>query len=126
MYDDLLGAKFKIHGRNRKEGFDCYGLAIEVLKRQGIEMKDVFYDNANFNDRTKIKNDMLEVIKAKRLEKACINCIVEIEVFGQPKHIGVYIGGGKMIHCTEKYGVVIEPLKRYANRIRGYYEIEKE
>ena len=45
MYEDLLGVRFKVHGRNKKEGFDCYGLAIEVLRRNGIILKDVFYDN---------------------------------------------------------------------------------
>ena len=43
MYEDLLGTKFKVHGRSKEEGFDCYGLAIEVLRRNGIELKDAFY-----------------------------------------------------------------------------------
>lgn len=120
-YSDLLGIKFKVHGRNKKEGFDCYGLAIEVLRRNGIELKDAFY--SDLRSRNEIHDKMHKVISYVRIDKPQKNCIIEIEVHGEPLHIGVYIGNGLMIHTTHKTNVVIEPLSRYKNKVLGYYNV---
>lgn len=120
-YTDLLGVKFKVHGRSKEEGFDCYGLAIEVLRRNGIEMKDEFYSDL------KTRNEVNEGIKREnsymRIEKPRKNCIIEIAVHGEPLHCAVYIGNGMMIHTTQSTRVVIEPLSRYKSRVLGYYDV---
>lgn len=41
--DDLLGVRFRDHGRSKSEGFDCYGLAIEVSRRLGHTLDDLWY-----------------------------------------------------------------------------------
>ena len=121
MYRDLLGVKFTVHGRSIQEGFDCYGLAIEVLRRNGIILKDAFYDTLDCRD--KVHEKLHESIPNERIEKPENCCIIEIEVHGEPWHIGVYIGNGMMIHTTRKTRVVIEPLVHYKNRILGYYKV---
>ena len=120
-YTDLLGVKFKVHGRNKDEGFDCYGLAIEVLKRNSIYLKDVFYDN--LKQRKEVHDNLHSIISSVRIENPKINCIIEIAVHGEPLHIGIYIGNGLMIHTTSKTNVVIEPIKRYKHLILGYYDV---
>lgn len=120
-YRDLLGIKFKVHGRSKEEGYDCYGLAIEVLRRNGITLKDVFYDS--LETRQELHEELHNDIPHKRIEKPEINCIIEIAVHGEPLHIGVYIGKGLMIHTTSSTRVVIEPLVHYKNRILGYYKV---
>ena len=40
-YNDLLGAKYKPHGRG-DGGFDCYGLVLECCRRAGTPIKDPF------------------------------------------------------------------------------------
>ena len=121
VYTDLLGIKFKVHGRNKEEGFDCYGLAIEVLKRNGIKLKDVFYND--LNTRNEVHDNLCSLISPVRIEKPKINCIIEIAVHGDPLHIGVYIGNGLMIHTTSIKNVVIEPISRYKRKILGYYNV---
>ena len=120
-YRDLLGVKFKVHGRSIEEGFDCYGLAIEVLRRNGITMPDVFYKD--LESREVIHDELHSIIPHKRIEKPENYCIIEIAVKEEPIHIAVYIGGGMMIHTTYKTGVIIEPLVRYNKRILGYYKV---
>ena len=110
MYKDLLGVKYTPHGRNKGEGFDCYGLAIEVFRRNGIVLEDFILNP---------KEGKWNTIKIDNLEKLCI---IEIEK-GNKYHIAVYIGDGLMIHATEKFGVCIEPVYRYSAWIRRYSKL---
>ena len=49
---DLIGIPYKDHGRDFS-GMDCYGIAIEVLKRFGKNLPDVFYDKTSIeNNKT--------------------------------------------------------------------------
>ena len=120
-YSDLIGTRFKIHGRSKEEGFDCYGLAIEVLRRNGIKMVDVFYDT--LDNRKEVHDIIHNIIPNQKIDKAEENCIIEIDVRGEPLHIGVYIRNGKFIHTTSRKNVVIEPLRLYKNKIVGYYKV---
>lgn len=120
-YNDLIGTKYKVHGRNKNEGFDCYGLAIEVLKRNGIKLTDVFYEKDS--DFERARNEILPKIQCEKVEKPRVNSLIEITCYGLPSHIGVYIGNGQMIHATEKSGVCIVPYHLYKNRVRGIYVI---
>lgn len=119
-YSDLIGCKFKVHGRD-KDGFDCFGLCIEVLKRNGIELKDVFYEDFLNNDCVKSKVFKNNVYK--KIDNLKENCIIDLEIQRNEPHIAVYIGDGKMIHCTKNLGVIIEPIYRYKNKIKGYYQV---
>ena len=123
MYEDLLGVKFKVHGRSKEEGFDCYGLAIEVLRRNGIILEDAFYKD--LENRESVHEELHTKIAHKRIEQPENCCIIELSVGGEPLHVGVYIGNGLMIHTTHKTRVVIEPLAHYRNRILGYYRVCK-
>jgi hypothetical protein len=58
-----------------------------------------------------------------KLERPEKNCIIEFNVFGQPSHIGVYLGDGEFIHASEQFGVAIEKLRRWKHRIKGYYRV---
>ena len=122
-YADLIGCKFKIHGRTKEEGLDCYGLAIEVLRRNGITLPDLWYDEETFSCRENLHFTLVEnyVEKVEKLEK---NCIIEIKIQGLPKHIGVYIGNGKMIHTLESVGVCIVPVSKYKHCIMGYLKVK--
>ena len=119
-YTDLLGIKFKAHGRNKQEGFDCYGLAIEVLKRNGIALQDIYYDSLKQNEEWwESLNSHFTKIKHPE-----INCLVEISSLSQNRgHLAVYIGEGLIIHTTVKTGVCIESITRYEHRIEGYYSV---
>lgn len=120
-YRDLIGIPFKTHGRNKEEGFDCYGLAIEILKRNGIILPDVFYDD--LKNRESTYNILYNSIESQLLDREQINCIIVIKENNNPVHVGVYIGEGQFIHTTPKTGVIIEPLNRYKPRIQGYYKV---
>lgn len=121
MYEDLIGIPFKEHGRDKK-GFDCYGIAIEIYKRNGKILHDVFYETITEESISKnafLSNEVTE----KHLNNISEDDIILINVNGNPNHIGVYIGEGLFIHSTKNFGVIIEPLKRYKKRIKGVYKV---
>lgn len=119
-YRHLLGVKYTSNGRSIEEGFDCYGLAIEVLRENNIDLVDVF------NPKVSTSDNMMYAVKSiphKTLSKPEENAIIELSVFGEPIHIAIYIGEGYIIHATTTKGVVIEPLHRFKTRIKGIYKV---
>jgi cell wall-associated NlpC family hydrolase len=122
MIRDLIGVKYKPHGRTVEEGLDCYGLAILVLGREGVKLPDVFYTDTEQDTNIETMKILEEGIPHVKLDKPEKNCIIKLTICGQPSHIGVYLGDGEFIHTT-KYGVVIEPLWRWKHRVKGYYRV---
>lgn len=122
-YRDLIGVPYKVHGRSIEEGFDCYGIAIEVLKRNGLLLEDVFYKDSLEFESTRDK--VIGSLSLEKIEKMEELSIIEISCFGVPSHIGVYLGQGQMIHSTKATGVCIVPIHIYKNRIRGIYKAHK-
>ena len=122
MYRDLLGVKFKPHGRTVKEGLDCIGVLLEVFKRDGIKLIDPWYDSLDvLSDEDfwrKFNNQF------KKIERPVEKCVVEIfSHYSKKGHVAVYIGNGMIIHTTVRTGVCIEPLSRYEHKIEGYYSV---
>ena len=108
-YTDLLGVRYTPHGRSVQQGFDCYGLAIEVLRRDGISFPDLY--------------NVGGTLDFARIDKPKNGCIVNLHFGGKYSHIGVYIGDGLMIHTVKSAGVVIEPLSHYEKKIEGFYDV---
>lgn len=123
-YADLIGVPFVNRGREVATGLDCYGLAMEVFKRQGIELPEFWI---SCEDASRI-NETVEAEKANgrwarigRPEAPCI-IVLRFNRF-EWNHVGVYIGAGKFIHTARKTGVRIERLDHpyWRQRIEGYY-----
>ncbi len=110
-YRDLIGTKYKSGGRSREEGFDCWGVAIEVLGRNGITLDDYRVTHC------------ADSVPARRIDFAENMCIVEMSWHGAPNHIAVYIGDGLIIHSRPDFGVRIEPMVNYSGKIRGFYSV---
>jgi cell wall-associated NlpC family hydrolase len=119
---DLVGIPYKPHGRD-KNGMDCYGIVIEVLRRKGISIADVFYADTAIETSKSVLKILENAIPCTKLEMPEEGAVVEILVCGQPSHAGVCLGDGTFIHALKKIGVVIEPLSRYWHKIKGYYRV---
>ena len=117
---DLLGVPFKVHGRGM-DGLDCWGLAIEVFRRYGIRLPDCWYEN--LNDKAEIRGRLEESVEYRTLDAEKEPSLLLIRVDGNPNHVAVYIGEGYLIHATRRYGVAVEPVGRYRERIEGIYDV---
>ncbi len=81
---DLVGIPYRHHGRD-SAGMDCYGLVIEVLKRIGKNLPDVFYPDTEIETNKTILKNLEEIIPNTKLEK--------------PEEGAVVIGNGTAVPC---------------------------
>lgn len=102
---DLIGVPYKEHGRD-KTGLDCYGLAIEVLRRYGKTLPDVVYDRDHDYELSNENAPLLPLVKIDEAEEGCL---IEMRYRGE-LHIGVYIGNHRFIHATRGQGVRLSHL----------------
>ncbi len=122
----LVGIPYKHHGRDPREGLDCFGLFLAVMRGIGKAIPDYAYEE---NWARKGKNHFLENYwrHAERIEEAQAqagDAVLMEHVPGVASHIGVMLNHGRMIHCT-RVGVVIARLGDPAirRRLEGFYRI---
>jgi len=122
--NDLIGVRFKNHGRSIAEGFDCYGLAIEVSKRLGHELVDLWYQKSSpetFSTHVDeiCKQMSNEVVETD--EQSLGNLILFADENGRMVHIGVILEEGVFIHA-EITGVRVTTLENYYRKIWKVYK----
>lgn len=111
--NDLLGVRFTNHGRSIEEGFDCYGLAIEVSKRLGHELKDLWYEKAcseTFSDNAENGISINSIEETDELKLG--NLILFSNENGNMVHIGVMLDDEYFIH-SDIGGVKVVRLEDY-------------
>lgn len=119
---DLIGVPFLPHGRS-KEGYDCYGCAIEVSRRFGHELPDVWYDRADGATFDGKYSDVLSRLGGSLSRTGSFEegNIILFSDRGRMVHIGVCLMGDDFIHC-DRYGVRVSKLSTYQWR---KYEVYK-
>lgn len=106
-YEDLLTTPYKEFGRT-KDGMDCYGLVLELCRRNGTPLVDFVY-----HDKW-VKNDMLEDCLGKVNVQIVPNeerkpgDIIEWN-YEDCLHVGFLIDEETIIHATFN-GVRITPI----------------
>ena len=110
LWDDLLAVPWAEDGRDPAAGLDCFGLVVEVYRRLGVELPDPA--SPGFLSQ----RGGWEAISDP--EPGCAVLMVHQ---GRP-HVGVYLGGGEILHSTLLSGVVVSSLRaaRAAGLVKGY------
>jgi cell wall-associated NlpC family hydrolase len=97
--NDLLGKPYK-EGARGPDFFDCYGLAIEVAKRMGHKVPDLFElaseDPHNLEFATKSEG----LVKTET--PAFGDVVLFFDSKGRIYHCGIVLKNGEMIHCTKE------------------------
>lgn len=121
---DLIGIPYKVHGRNKEEGFDCYGLAIEILRRCDKILPDFVYTETDVKHNIETARLIKQGVVAEKIEQPVPYCLIDIATADEcSSHIGVYLGSGTFIHSTSKHGVCLQSLSLWKSKIKGYYKI---
>ncbi|WP_298434601.1 NlpC/P60 family protein [Geobacter sp.] len=117
---DLLGRPFAYGGRG-PDAYDCYGLAMEVCRRAGIDLPEwrSVCEPVLIQDGFEAGKEFFEELAGPQPF-----CIVLLMV--RPpyvSHCGVMLDGGRFIHIMERTRVTIERIDGLAwrRRVRGFY-----
>lgn len=125
-YSDIVGTPFKYGGRTTA-GIDCYGVVLEFYKRKGIELTDPEKHREIALSGNKADDSVLadytvtwqEITNGSYQEGDVL--VVESGMCKAGVHCGVYLQGDRFLHATEKYGVIISPLRHYKEKITKAY-----
>ena len=98
-YNDLLGAKYKPHGRG-DGGYDCYGLVLECCKRAGTPIKDPFqkYEHLPVGAELLYINDYNNI---KEINAPKPGAIAECKT-GDNLHVAYMVTPQLALHITQK------------------------
>ena len=118
-YNDLLGAKYKPHGRG-DGGHDCYGLVLECCRRAGTPIQDPFqkYEHLPVGAELLYINDYNNI---KEINAPKTGAIAECKT-GDNLHVAYMVTPQLALHITQK-GCRVTHI-RALNPIR-YYEVIK-
>lgn len=118
-YEDLLTVPYKEFGRD-KDGMDCYGLVLEMCRRNGTPLIDFIYHNSH------IKNDKIDECLGKinvrkiEAEERKTGDIIEWD-YENTLHVGFLLDKETVIHATYN-GVRITPVAIIKNAKYGKVE----
>ena len=97
-----------VYGAMGMSSFDCSGLTCYAFKQVGITLNRTAYAQG-YNDGTKISG-------LSNLVRGDIVCMDTIRDSDLCDHVGIYLGGGQMIHASSGSGKVI-----ISSLTSGYY-----
>ncbi len=118
---DLLGKSFNYGGRGPFE-YDCYGLAMEIYKRRGIDLPDFGSSPSASWIHRMISEGKKLFIELKAPEPFCLVTFAIRPPY--TTHIGVVLKDGyRFIHIMTKSQVTIERLDglQWKKKITGYF-----
>jgi cell wall-associated NlpC family hydrolase len=123
-----IGIPFASNGRTM-EGCDCYGLIRLVLQNEyGIYLPELSndYSNAlNVKETARLFKERRPVLAAEKLLKPEEKAVAIITEHGVPAHVGMFAGGGYILHTGIKTDSVCqrETHPGLRGRIEGYYRV---
>lgn len=112
--NDLIGIPYKDHGRTAG-GYDCYGLAIEVARRYGYKLNDVFYNDHSLE----LSAENVPTLNVTPIDAPREGAVIEMECNNEI-HIGICLNDREFIHMT-RLGCRINQIGVF--KIRGIYGI---
>ena len=125
-YLDLVGKEFEWGGRGPLK-YDCYGLAMEIYRRNNLELPEVVSPVTCKAIHESIMNNMIGVVD--KIDKKEPLCFVGF-TFKPPymSHMGIVLEDlRKFIHISKDTRVCIERLNNiiWKNKITGFYKWKK-
>ncbi|MFH1158913.1 MAG: NlpC/P60 family protein [Pseudomonadota bacterium] len=121
-----IGLPFKEHGRDR-EGVDCWGLVRLVMAEQfGIALPSYAteYDSTEKPDQLahvvdKEKKRWTEIAPGQEIS----GDVVVMRMLGQPIHVGMVIGDGRMLHILKGIDATHESYMSsvWKDRVTGFF-----
>lgn len=111
----LIGVPYLDKGRDAEIGLDCWGVVRAALSADGIEIPSYVGAYASAEEVREvaalIERESATWVRVPRHE-AALGDVVRLWIRHReaPSHVGVYLGGGKMLHTRRSCGACVEDL----------------
>ncbi len=120
-WSDLIGAPWKLGGADPETGIDCWELVRLVCSRRGIEVPAI-RDPAQYRDRQSIGAPDLSGWRQVAESDREPGDVAAYSLAGAVvDHVGVYVGGGLIVHSRADSGVVALPERFSRAAMRGWW-----
>jgi len=120
--NDLIGKPFDPDGYG-PDNYSCYGLAVEVFKRFGIEIPRINISVCACKEASQkeIADQARKHWKQIDMLEIPIAMVIQSSNPDFANHIGIYIGKDRFIHVTMGRNVVVDRYSNWKRRIVGHY-----
>jgi cell wall-associated NlpC family hydrolase len=127
---DYVGIPFREHGRDRT-GADCWGLVrIVYWDRYGIVLRDfgVSCYRTTKDSPTIARLCAEEARNWERVEDPMEGDVILLKVEGLPRHVGVVVSPGVMLHVEWGLESILEgyTTPMWARRVDSFYRYQRE
>ena len=132
VYSDLIGVPFAYGGRG-PDTYDCYGLVMELHRRQGLIIPDYRSSSDTFLIAESMRQSIEQgVWKNKWLKQTAHDVpssadiadgdVLLLKIKGLPCHVGMSVGKDRFVHTWEGVGgVLTERTSLWKQRVLGIY-----
>lgn len=123
-YNKYIGLPYQNNGRTTS-GVDCWGLACIFYRDElGIELPSYSHLYSTASDP-----EVVEAIKTHQdnwlpTSEARPGDLCLFNIYGEPAHVGIYVGDSHFLHAREGRDSVIESLSssQWSKRFQGFYK----
>jgi len=123
-YDKYIGLRYKDNGRDI-DGIDCWGLVRLYYKEElNIDLPS-YVDEYNGSYDTNVTRAIsLYKDSWNKTTTPAPGDVVLFNIYGEPAHVGIYVGNNKFLHCREGRDSVVESLAniKWNKRLEGIYK----
>lgn len=108
-------------GARGPDAVDCAGLVMQFYRHElGIELPAIFYgEEISREGMAAIADDGLRSGQWIKIDQPSVGDVLVFRMFGQPTHVGVYIGGDDFLHSVEGKDSCIERVSSWGSRLIG-------
>jgi hypothetical protein len=123
-YSKYIGLPYKDLGR-KEDGIDCWGL-VRLFYKNELQIDLPSYDTLYTSGSSPEVPELLAKYKESWIHSTtgvpgdvCI-----FNIYGEPSHVGIYVGDNKFLHAREGKDSVIDSLDspQWSKRFQGFYK----
>jgi cell wall-associated NlpC family hydrolase len=109
---------------------DCYGLArlvrVEQFGGSPPLLSGDYSDADNFAETETLIREKRPLLASRRVENPEPGDVCVLKFHGLPTHLGVYAGGGWILHTLKGTGSVLQRISdpHLAGRVEGWYRVD--
>lgn len=127
-YNKYIGLSYKDNGRDI-DGLDCWGL-VRLFYKQELNIDLPSYDGLYTGGTDSAIAEAIDLYKSgwDLVSDGAPGDVCLFNIYGEPAHVGIYIGDNRFLHVRENSDSVVESLSnpQWSKRFVGFYKYKSQ